>query len=124
MADLDETPIRVTMTEEMRDVIVRAITAERDRARRRAGRVTKELPGANCYEITDRHLTYALEQMGDDEATLPAYIWNSVSWALGERSRVSDYWHRLSQDKRSFLINGIDDALRDGETELDLRGET
>ena len=108
----DETLIQIVMTDEMRDVILRAVTQERDRARRRALVVTKELSGANLYEITDRDLTEIIEALTQNAVTLSAHLWNQVSWALSERARVADYWHEQVQDKRLYLVDRIEDVLK------------
>lgn|GEM_PF-5133595 len=112
----DETPIRVVMTDELREVIVRAVTQERDRARRRAPNVTKELSGVNLFEVTDRDLTMVLEVLNQNDVTMTAHLWNQVSWALSERVRVADYWHDQVQERRLDIVDRIEDALGLGQS--------
>lgn len=116
----DTTPVRVVMTQEQRETILRAVTKERDRARRRAGQVTKDLSGLNLYELSDADFTTILAIMEPEalDVTMSAHLWNQVSWALAERSRVADYWHSVTQGERASIVDQLEGALAYGDDEL------
>lgn len=112
-ARLNTTPITATLTEAQLSAVVRAVTKERDRAQRRAGEVTKDLPGKNCFELTVSDLTEALGKLAVGEVTLTAHLWNQISWALGERCRVDEFWYEKTREERLDIVDQIENALEE-----------